>query len=1723
MAVITKKTFNAVGSGGQSSTTVFTPVGIELNNQDDLDVYVTKSSAGISANNNLRIKHYRQSTASNLDATHEQVNDTTGLYFPALTHTGGTETLENYTISTDNDTITFNSALPTGAVVSIERRTRDSSSAYTNFAGGSTIRHTDVNRAFDESNFTAQEARNKAFDIENKIFGTEATSTAFINTNEIVDDAIDGTKIADDVINSEHYAALSIDTEHIANENVTTAKLANDAVTSAKLADNAVLTANITDANVTTAKIAADNITSALIADDQINSEHYVDGSIDTAHFAAGAIDATALGSNAVTTAKINADAVTGAKIADDAIDSEHLAADSIDTEHYAPGSVDTTALANDAVTNAKIADDSIDSEHYVDGSIDTAHLAADAITNAQIADNAIDSEQYVDGSIDHVHLANDVIDGDNIQDNAVGSEHITANAVTDSEIATGTLDNRYYTETELDAGQLDNRYYTETESDARYFNISTGDTIKDGDTFPDNDTTIATTAAINDRIIDLVDDVGGFVPIASETNFPTANPDVNNGSGTLVSIKAIGSTRTPSGGTVSISNGAGSGNTVTITGCGSTVLTAGYGVIVETTSTLHTYAFHRLVPKATEVTTVAANATNIAAAGANTTNINTVAGISSNINTVAGISSNVTTVAGVASNVTTVAGISSDVTAVAADATDIGAVAAKATELGRLGTADAVADMNTLGTTAIVSDMDTLADISSNITTVAGISSDVTTVAGISSNVTSVANNSSNINSAVSNASNINSAVANASNINSAVSNASNINTVAGANSNITTVAGANSNISTVAGAIANVNTTASNISNVNNFAEKYQIASSDPSTDGGGNALAEGDLYFNTSADELKVYNGGSWQGGVTASGNFASTTGNTFTGSNVHNDNVKSIYGTSSDGLEIFHNASDSIINDQGTGSLKLQTGGSTKIEVTSTGTSVTGNIVVSGNVDGRDVAADGTKLDSIESSAKDDQTASEIKTLLNSDGIVNAQVDASAAIAGTKISPDFGSQNIVTTGAANSSGITITAATPVINFNDSDSNPDFRFLVNSNSFILEDTTNSAERFKIGSSGTATISGNLDVGAGVDVTGNITVSGTVDGIDIGDFHTQAQSYFNNNSSGVLTNGVTATTQSASDNSTKVATTAYTDTAISNLVDSSPSALNTLNELAAALGDDANFSTTVTNSLATKAPLASPTFTGTVTAGVTNLSGELRANGNVKITNAGPKISLIDSDNDDDFEIKNNNGVLTFRDATDGVDRLKIDSAGTVFLPAGPLYLGTADSSSGHINAYEAMTFNIDTDNDDTNRYFAFYTNGASGSGTELFKIEENGQATLTGNLDVSSGVDVTGNITVTGTVDGVDIAALNTTVGNITTDVVSDTSPQLGGHLDLNGFEIQTTSGNQGIQIRPDGTGDIVLQTTTGGSTQLCGIGGDAYFPGHSTNMVCYWDYSQAQLEFWDGVKASFGSGEDLEIWHDSGNTINQIKGNNGKILLSTNANNDDIEITPHGTGDVVIDGLKSPQADGSSGQYLQTNGSGQLSWATVDLTALSASNLTSGTVPDARFPATLPAVSGASLTNLPSQTDNNFTTTLKNKLDGIAASATNVTNNNQISNGAGYTTYTSNQATNTSSSVTFASVTSSGNITAYSDKRLKTDIHTIDNALEIVGKLRGVNYKWLNNGQSDVGVIAQEVEAVVPEVVKETDNGTKTVDYGRLVCVLIESVKELTAKVNELENK
>jgi len=99
------------------------------------------------------------------------------------------------------------------------------------------------------------------------------------------------------------------------------------------------------------------------------------------------------------------------------------------------------------------------------------------------------------------------------------------------------------------------------------------------------------------------------------------------------------------------------------------------------------------------------------------------------------------------------------------------------------------------------------------------------------------------------------------------------------------------------------------------------------------------------------------------------------------------------------------------------------------------------------------------------------------------------------------------------------------------------------------------------------------------------------------------------------------------------------------------------------------------------------------------------------------------------------------------------------------------------------------------------------------------------------------------------------------------------------------------------------------------------------------------------------------------------------------------------------------------------------------------------------------------------------------------------------------------------------------TFNADVTAFSDKRLKTDISNIENGLEKVMQMQGVYYK--RNDQEDaqmkVGVLAQDMEAVVPEVVLTADDDmqTKSVDYGKLTAVLIEAIKDLKAEIDELK--
>lgn len=91
---------------------------------------------------------------------------------------------------------------------------------------------------------------------------------------------------------------------------------------------------------------------------------------------------------------------------------------------------------------------------------------------------------------------------------------------------------------------------------------------------------------------------------------------------------------------------------------------------------------------------------------------------------------------------------------------------------------------------------------------------------------------------------------------------------------------------------------------------------------------------------------------------------------------------------------------------------------------------------------------------------------------------------------------------------------------------------------------------------------------------------------------------------------------------------------------------------------------------------------------------------------------------------------------------------------------------------------------------------------------------------------------------------------------------------------------------------------------------------------------------------------------------------------------------------------------------------------------------------------------------------------------------------------------------------------------GEITASSDERIKTNIKTIENALDKVSQLRGVEYDRTDMEKHQIGVIAQEVEKIIPTVVHTNEDGMKSVAYGNLVAVLIESIKELKGEISEL---
>ena len=193
------------------------------------------------------------------------------------------------------------------------------------------------------------------------------------------------------------------------------------------------------------------------------------------------------------------------------------------------------------------------------------------------------------------------------------------------------------------------------------------------------------------------------------------------------------------------------------------------------------------------------------------------------------------------------------------------------------------------------------------------------------------------------------------------------------------------------------------------------------------------------------------------------------------------------------------------------------------------------------------------------------------------------------------------------------------------------------------------------------------------------------------------------------------------------------------------------------------------------------------------------------------------------------------------------------------------------------------------------------------------------------------------------------------------------------------------------------------------------------------------------------------------------------------------------------------------------------------------ASNASNITTGTLPDARLSSAILNTTGAfTISGVRTHSANIAMggATITFTAGSINSTSFSTGTNTATIGTSGYFVSNGNFGVGNSSPTTRlqvqGAILASDNITAFSDARLKENISTIDSALSLVMQLRGVRYNKKDSGATSIGVVAQEVQPFVPEVVQ--DNGEYlSVAYGNLVGLLIEAIKELTAKVEELENK
>lgn len=467
----------------------------------------------------------------------------------AVTVNGVLKTLTtDYTFNAAGTAIVLNTAV-SGATVVLSRTT-SITDATVSFTAGSTLTAQDLNNSDKQNRFALQEFSD-TYGALTTGTGDLAALAGFIGSAEtwVSDNAHAATTGAiDGRVDSKIDTALTTDvvagnaitvTDNSPSSGQITIAVTDGAIEAAELASNAVTTAKITDGNVTAAKLASDSVTTAKILD------------------------------AAVTTAKLANDSVTSAKIADGTIIAGDIASDAITTAKILDANVTTVKIADANVTAAKLATDSVTTTKIADANVTAGKLASDSVTTAKIQDGAVTNAKLADAELQTLA--------------GIGSTAATnLVALTAAEIAT--LDGITATTAELN--QLDG------------ISVSTS--------FNNSATELATSSAINTYVVGLMDSLGGFVAIADDQSFPETNPDPSDNAGTVVSIADAGGLVINGSGVSTTGRTVSTAATVTITGfpasLQSITLAAGLGLQVQTTTTLNTYTYHKLIAKETDV-----------------------------------------------------------------------------------------------------------------------------------------------------------------------------------------------------------------------------------------------------------------------------------------------------------------------------------------------------------------------------------------------------------------------------------------------------------------------------------------------------------------------------------------------------------------------------------------------------------------------------------------------------------------------------------------------------------------------------------------------------------------------------------------------------------------------------------------------------------------------------------------------------------------------------------------------------------------------------------------------------------------------------------------------------------------------------------------------------------------------------------------------------------------